>query len=239
MSKKHLAEDLDLSERTVFDILETLKEKDLIDKNQLGHIRTKDTWNELMANSHDYYIAFNGKESQFVSGRPVEPQTAKIADPSAKNAEGMQKVHSTYAETADEGMQKLQTDYAESSYNNNTTIINNNNSNNTTRSRSQAEFAKDSEEYRLSELLYQNILSFNDRFKKPDLQKWCAEVDKMLRIDGRSIEEVEALILWVSQDSFWKANILSTRKLREKFDQLWSKAVANQQSKARPHLIID
>lgn len=109
----------------------------------------------------------------------------------------------------------------------------------TTRSRSQAEFSEDSEEYKLSKLLYQNILSFNDRFKKPDLQKWCAEIDKMLRIDRRSVEEVETLILWVSQDSFWKANILSTRKLREKFDQLWSKAVANQQSKARTHLIIN
>lgn len=109
----------------------------------------------------------------------------------------------------------------------------------TTRSRSQAEFAEGSNEYRLSKLLLDQILAFNDRFRKPDLQKWCAEIDKMIRIDKRSVEEIEILILWVSQDSFWKANILSTHKLREKFDQLWSKAVATQQSKHRTHLILD
>lgn len=129
MSKKHLAEDLDLSERSIFDILETLVTKNLIEKNQFGHLRTKDAWNELMANSHDYYIAFNGKESQFVSGKPIEPQTANFADPYAKNAEPMQKLHTPYAESAEEGMQKVHSTYAETSYNNNKTIINNNNIN--------------------------------------------------------------------------------------------------------------
>ncbi len=99
-------------------------------------------------------------------------------------------------------------------------------------------FQEGSEEFRLSTLLLDNILAFNPRLLKPDLQKWSAEVDKMLRIDKRSVEEIETLIMWVSQDTFWKANILSTAKLREKFDQLWSKASAMQQAKKPTYSII-
>ena len=42
----------------------------------------------------------------------------------------------------------------------------------------------------------------------------------MLRIDKRTPEEIEEVIRWCQNDSFWQANILSTKKLREKFDQL-------------------
>lgn len=99
-------------------------------------------------------------------------------------------------------------------------------------------FPEDSQEYVLSKQLLDGILTFNPRLHLPDLQKWSAEVDKMLRIDKRSVGEIETLIMWVSQDSFWKANVLSTAKLREKFDQLWSKACAMQQGKERTHLIL-
>lgn len=115
MSKKQMADDLCISERAIFKILKTLEEKELIEKNEFGHLRTKDLWNELVANTHDYYIAFNGKESQFVSGKlPPQPQTAQIAEGYAQNAEPMNKVHDTYEQ---------------SSYNNNKTIISNNNIN--------------------------------------------------------------------------------------------------------------
>lgn len=231
MSKKCMAEDLDISERSVFEILATLKEKALIEANDLGHIRTMDLWNELVANDHDYYIGFKGKESQFISGK----------SDSANSAEGMQKVHSGYANSAEGGMQKVHSTYAESSYNNKKTYIINNNKDikYKSASRPQKVFSEDSQEYRLSKLLLEKILAFNDRLKIPDLQKWSAEVDKMLRIDKRTLDEIETLILWVSQDSFWKGNILSTAKLREKFDQLWSKACATQQSKKRTHLILN
>jgi hypothetical protein len=42
----------------------------------------------------------------------------------------------------------------------------------------------------------------------------------MLRLDGRTPEQVAKLIRWVQQDEFWMANILSMDTLREKFDQL-------------------
>ena len=43
----------------------------------------------------------------------------------------------------------------------------------------------------------------------------------MLRIDKRSVEDIEAVIRWCQQDDFWHKNILSTDKLRKQFDKLY------------------
>jgi hypothetical protein len=52
------------------------------------------------------------------------------------------------------------------------------------------------------------------------LVAWAHEADLMLCIDKRSWEDVGSLIEWCQDDLFWRANILSMKKLREKFDQL-------------------
>lgn len=88
----------------------------------------------------------------------------------------------------------------------------------------QKKFDSDSVEFQLAKLLLDSILQNNPKFKSPDLQKWAAEVDKMMRLDSRAIQEIHAIILFSQQDIFWRANILSMGKLREKFDQLWLKA---------------
>lgn len=86
-------------------------------------------------------------------------------------------------------------------------------------------FADNSPEVQLSEKLQQHILDNNPKARTPkDLQKWAGEFDKMIRIDGRSIDEIKAVIEFSQSDSFWKSNILSAGKLREKFDQLYLKA---------------
>lgn len=55
------------------------------------------------------------------------------------------------------------------------------------------------------------------------------EMRRLLDIDGRTVEQVEACIRWCQSDPFWKANILSASKLREKYDQLRLKAQSQQQ----------
>ncbi|MBN7792515.1 hypothetical protein [Microbacterium esteraromaticum] len=42
----------------------------------------------------------------------------------------------------------------------------------------------------------------------------------LLDKDGRSVDQVEAAIRWCQADEFWRANILSASKLRDKYDQL-------------------
>lgn len=53
------------------------------------------------------------------------------------------------------------------------------------------------------------------------LQKWAKDIDKLMRLDGRSADEVEAVIRWCqTPGGFWVPNILSGSKLREKFPTL-------------------
>jgi len=82
----------------------------------------------------------------------------------------------------------------------------------------------------LSELIQANSPSWKGKPK--DVEKWAADIDKIVRIDGRTWEQVEYMIRWVQADGFWQRNILSGKKLREKFNDLIPK-LKPQQSKGR------
>jgi hypothetical protein len=84
-------------------------------------------------------------------------------------------------------------------------------------------FVDTSNEVRLSKKLLNLILEKNQNHKKPDIQSWARHVDLMLRVDKRQVEQIETVIDWCQSDFFWQNNILSTKKLREKFDQLFLK----------------
>ena len=82
-------------------------------------------------------------------------------------------------------------------------------------------------EVRLSELLLEKIISRNPNHKKPNLQTWAKDVDRMIRIDHRTPEDIRAMVGWCQADPFWQNNILSTAKLRKQFDQLQLKMKAD------------
>jgi hypothetical protein len=42
----------------------------------------------------------------------------------------------------------------------------------------------------------------------------------MLRLDGRTEDEVEAAMRWAQADDFWSSNILSPDKLRKHYDRM-------------------
>ena len=76
---------------------------------------------------------------------------------------------------------------------------------------------------RLATLLLDAILAWKPDYHKPStvaFRKWAVDIDRMLRIDKRTPDEVEAVIAWATQDDFWQSNILSAGKLRKQFDQL-------------------
>jgi hypothetical protein len=64
----------------------------------------------------------------------------------------------------------------------------------------------------------------NPSCKEPNLHKWSEHIEKLMRIDKKQVDEIKMVIDWCQQDDFWKSNILSTEKLRKKFDQLVLKA---------------
>ena len=81
-------------------------------------------------------------------------------------------------------------------------------------------FVEDSIEFRLASLLLSEIKKRKNDFRQPNLQNWGKQVDLMIRLDHRKPDRIEKVIKWIQKDSFWDSNILSTKKLREKFDQL-------------------
>ncbi len=77
-------------------------------------------------------------------------------------------------------------------------------------------------EYKLAELLKQKILDNHPTAKVPrDLTKWAAEIERAIRIDKRDPAKLAKVISWGQSDPFWRANILSAKKLREKYDTLY------------------
>lgn len=74
----------------------------------------------------------------------------------------------------------------------------------------------------LATLLHERILANSPaaRVTVRQLGRWAKDVDLMLALDGRSEDQIRELIEWSQRDPFWKTNILSMGKLRQKFHQL-------------------
>lgn len=53
-----------------------------------------------------------------------------------------------------------------------------------------------------------------------DLASWEAEADRLMRLDGRTEAEALRVLEWAKRDPFWKPNIMSMGKFREKFSTL-------------------
>jgi hypothetical protein len=78
---------------------------------------------------------------------------------------------------------------------------------------------------KLAEFLKKKISEYKPDYpslKKSDTHlKWSKVFEAMLRIDKREPRKIAEVIKWVAETSdFWKPNILSAKKLREKIDQI-------------------
>ncbi len=54
-----------------------------------------------------------------------------------------------------------------------------------------------------------------------NISKWESEADKLIRLDGRTPEDAGKVLEWSQRSDFWKANILSMGKFREKYETLF------------------
>ncbi|MDT2525895.1 phage replisome organizer N-terminal domain-containing protein [Enterococcus raffinosus] len=75
----------------------------------------------------------------------------------------------------------------------------------------------DSPYLQLARQLYKKI-NDNGPIKEPNLQNWADDIRKMVELDDREISKVGRMIEWCQKDTFWSSNILSAKKLREKYD---------------------
>lgn len=68
--------------------------------------------------------------------------------------------------------------------------------------------------------LYEKVLVVVPSARKPNILDWGNDIRLMREVDGRTHEEIQQLFLWANHDPFWGTNILSPRKLREKWNTL-------------------
>lgn len=79
----------------------------------------------------------------------------------------------------------------------------------------------------LATLLAQRILENNpktelrdEKLRERRIKAWTIDLEKMVRLDEWTVDEIRQLIEFSQSDQFWRTNILSAGKLREKRDQL-------------------
>lgn len=87
--------------------------------------------------------------------------------------------------------------------------------------------APGSDEAPLSHLLADLIAANDPDGSRPTVSKrWAEAEDRLQRLDGRSAQQIEVVIRWVQADEFWRSNVLSMHKLREKYPALVQKALS-------------
>ncbi|CAM3878252.1 replication protein [Cohnella lubricantis] len=90
------------------------------------------------------------------------------------------------------------------------------------------QYSADNTYYRMASYFHKKIVAmaanidFNhSSIAKADLQKWAEDFRKLVEIDKVTDKQlIRDVIDWVTADSFWQTNVLSAKKLREKFGEL-------------------
>ena len=79
-------------------------------------------------------------------------------------------------------------------------------------------------EYQCVDMLVKSCVAVFSNSKVPktekEKKKWAIEIERMKRLDGRSEAEIIEALAFATTDGFWKSNIRSTKKFREKFETL-------------------
>jgi len=86
-------------------------------------------------------------------------------------------------------------------------------------------FDSDSRPYKCADYLAKRITERipNKSIPERTIQLWATDIDKINRLDGQDWPDITAALDFSQQSTFWSSNILSGKKLREKFDQLFLK----------------
>lgn len=112
------------------------------------------------------------------------------------------------------------------------------------RKREKRTYAEDSTYYRMAAYFHGKVVEMAEEIgfthasiAKADLQKWADDFRKLVEID--KVEDkrlIRDVIDWVTADPFWQVNVISAKKLREKFPELALKMKSRtpQRTQAQP-----
>ena len=96
----------------------------------------------------------------------------------------------------------------------------NNTSNSDNRNSAKAKYDDDSPYLKLAHRLFNHIRQRNPEHKQPNFQTWADDIRKTVELDKRNIDNLTNVLDWSQHNDFWQSNILSAKKLREKYDTL-------------------
>ena len=83
------------------------------------------------------------------------------------------------------------------------------------------------EAQRLANLLA-DLVAGNGARRPVVTAKWVQTIDRMIRLDERSAEQIESAMRWAQGHDFWASNILSPDSLRRHYDRLRMQAQRDQ-----------
>lgn len=94
----------------------------------------------------------------------------------------------------------------------------------------------DPEDLELAKWMYSLILEAAPASKEPSWPKWADTIRRLQERDGRTRDQIRELFRWANSDAFWRANILSPDKLRDKWAALDAKrrGTRGQQTAGQP-----
>lgn len=97
-------------------------------------------------------------------------------------------------------------------------------------------FPADSFERRCVDMLVRSLTESLPSAKIPDTEKamydWCGYVEKMKRLDHRTETEIMEALEYATTNTFWRSNIRSTKKLRDKYETLILQAREKRESRS-------
>ena len=77
----------------------------------------------------------------------------------------------------------------------------------------------------LCDLFERLVKKWDPKFRRRSPKTWLPEMDRLLRIDKREVDEVRKVILATQANGFWRNKVLSPAKLREKYTTLWGETL--------------
>lgn len=78
--------------------------------------------------------------------------------------------------------------------------------------------------------MFHYIQLVSPKSKTPNFEKWADDIRLMRERDNYTEDEIVSVFLFANNDSFWRSNILSTAKLRDKFPALHAKMKAREEN---------
>jgi len=99
-------------------------------------------------------------------------------------------------------------------------------------------FSSDGGVYKITKYFFKELININNAVKNKYkdyspkqieslLQRWCDNIDKLIRIDNAEPDEIYKVLEWLFKDDFWSTVIQSTDNLRKTYSKLYAKLKGN------------